>query len=239
MRTPINSASITATNTAPTSVPASTAAPTTTAPTTPNIAVFIEPVLRFVDLDDDTKPLVAHPPLDPGECLLIEDTKLISANQIIARLGQNVSFDRDFRDDEDLAEEAQLLDSQEAAREGARLARQAVRIRAGMRVNQARQAPNRGTPPAPPNQAFNPAALINTRRVINLAKRSIRAVRLTHPIRAELELKTYGREVLVRDFVSRAGCRPIRCMPQMTFIDGFGLYRNMYRSLTGGVYPPI
>ncbi|KAI5840829.1 hypothetical protein DFP73DRAFT_482296 [Morchella snyderi] len=147
-----------------------------------------KPILRFVDLDDDIKPLVAHPPPGPGECLLIEDTKLISANQIIARLGQNVSFDRDFRDDEDLAEEAQLRDSQEAAREGARSMRQAARIR---------------------------------------------AVRLTHPIRAELELKTYGREVLIRDFVSRAGSRPIRCMPQMTFIDGFGLYRNMYRSLTG------
>jgi hypothetical protein len=107
-------------------------------------------------------------------------------------------------------EEAQLLGSQESAREGARLARQAARVRAGKRVNQARQAPNCGMPPpASPNQAFNPAALINIRRVINLAERSIRAVRYTHQIRAELELKTYGREVLVRDFVSRAGCRPI------------------------------
>lgn len=50
---------------------------------------------------------------------------MISATQTIARLGQNVSFDRDFRDDEDLAEEAQLHGSQEAAGEGARLARHA------------------------------------------------------------------------------------------------------------------
>jgi hypothetical protein len=226
--------------TAPTAGAPTAGAPTTGAPTTPNIVVYLEPVMGYVDLADDIKPLVTHPPPHPGECFLIEDIRLISANQIFARLGENVTFDRDFRDDRDLAEEAELLGSQEAAREGARLARQAARQNAGMRVNQAqapnqRQAPNHGMPPPPPpNQAFNPTALINIRRVINLSKRSIRAVRLTHPVRAELEIKAYGRQVLERDFVSRAGQRPIRCMPQMTFIDGFGLYRNMYRSLTGG-----
>ncbi|KAH0605898.1 uncharacterized protein H6S33_004355 [Morchella sextelata] len=127
--------------TAPTAGAPTAGAPTTGAPTTPNIVVYLEPVMGYVDLADDIKPLVTHPPPHPGECFLIEDIRLISANQIFARLGENVTFDRDFRDDRDLAEEAELLGSQEAAREGARLARQAARQNAGMRVNQA-QAPN-------------------------------------------------------------------------------------------------
>jgi hypothetical protein len=84
-------------------------APTSTAPTSspstiPDIVLFIEPVTREVDLADEIKPLVTHPPPNPGECLLIEDTKLISANQIVPKLGQDVSFDPDFRGDGDLAE---------------------------------------------------------------------------------------------------------------------------------------
>jgi hypothetical protein len=163
--------------------------------------------MEYGDLADNIKPLVMYPPPHPGECFLIEDMRLISANQIFARLGENVTFDRDFRDDRDLAEGVELLGSQEAAREGARTAHQPICQTTGMRVNQLqapnqRQAPNRGIPPSPPpNQAFNPTTLINIRSVINLSKRSSRAARLTHPVRAELEIKTYGRQVLERHFV--------------------------------------
>ncbi|KAH0612078.1 uncharacterized protein H6S33_010130 [Morchella sextelata] len=205
--------------TAPTAGAPTAGAPTTGAPTTPNIVVYLEPVMGYVDLADDIKPLVTHPPPHPGECFLIEDIRLISANQIFARLGENVTFDRDFRDDRDLAEEAELLGSQEAAREGARLARQAARQNAGMRVNQAqapnqRQAPNHGMPPPPPpNQAFNPTALINIRRVINLSKRSIRAVRLTHPVRAELEIKAYGVYMIPSNLPIRERTRLVNVFP--------------------------
>ena len=49
-----------------------------------------------------------------------------------------------------------------------------------------------------------------------------------HPLRGELELETFGRSHL-EQFDSR---RTIS-LPLLTFIDGFGLYRNVYRTLMG------
>ncbi|KAI5806056.1 hypothetical protein EDC01DRAFT_626159 [Geopyxis carbonaria] len=52
--------------------------------------------------------------------------------------------------------------------------------------------------------------------------------KLAHPILAELEIEIYG-----RDFLVSLSKRPVLSMPHMTFIDAFGLYRNVYCSLTG------
>lgn len=58
--------------------------------------------------------------------------------------------------------------------------------------------------------------------------KSIRSCRLNHPIRAELELEVYGRQKL-------ESLKPelTRSVLYLTFIDGFGLYCNNYRSLMG------
>ena len=52
-------------------------------------------------------------------------------------------------------------------------------------------------------------------------------------IRGELELSTYGRPHLIS-----FGKNNTLCIPLLTFIDAFGLYRNMYRSLMG-IYATI
>src|SRR5271168_1425078 len=53
----------------------------------------------------------------------------------------------------------------------------------------------------------------------------------THPIRAELELREFGRDQFVNNWDSKKNnCISV---PLLTFIDGFGLYRNSYRSLMG------
>lgn len=50
----------------------------------------------------------------------------------------------------------------------------------------------------------------------------------SHPVRAELELKQFGREHFLH--WDETTCLSV---PLLTFIDGFGLYRNSYRSLMG------
>lgn len=52
----------------------------------------------------------------------------------------------------------------------------------------------------------------------------------THLIRGQLEIQTYGRDALIRKLTSHSSTISL---PLFTFIDGFGLYRNMYRSLMG------
>jgi hypothetical protein len=54
----------------------------------------------------------------------------------------------------------------------------------------------------------------------------------TAPIRAELELQTYGRSFFTTRFGISKGNNCIS-LPLMIFIDGFGLYRNAYRSIMG------
>ncbi|KAI9848827.1 MAG: hypothetical protein M1837_006343 [Sclerophora amabilis] len=67
------------------------------------------------------------------------------------------------------------------------------------------------------------------RRIINTQYTSIRPLNLSPPLRADLEIKEYRRDQLTAMFDNRESL----CMPMMTFIDGFGLYRNSYRSLMG------
>ncbi|XDG03304.1 hypothetical protein ABKA04_002919 [Annulohypoxylon sp. FPYF3050] len=67
------------------------------------------------------------------------------------------------------------------------------------------------------------------RLVYNQSRRQFRVVKLTSPLRGELELETYGREYLTQNFAGKQ----MLSLPFQIFIDAFGLYRNMYRSLTG------
>jgi hypothetical protein len=79
-----------------------------------------------------------------------------------------------------------------------------------------------------PNQLF-------VRRVVDDMEKpnpAMRSICHTNPLRAELELKTYGRQHFV-DMDIKYSKLPCRSVPLLTFIDGFGLYRNSYRSLMG------
>lgn len=66
------------------------------------------------------------------------------------------------------------------------------------------------------------------RRVLNTKQQKIRPLCQSIPLRGELEIATYGRQYLIESFGSSAISLPMLC-----FIDGFGLYRNMYRTLLG------
>ena len=53
----------------------------------------------------------------------------------------------------------------------------------------------------------------------------------SNPHRDKLELKTYGRQHFCDNFDSRK--EKCLSLPYLLFLDGFGLYRNSYRSLMG------
>jgi hypothetical protein len=55
---------------------------------------------------------------------------------------------------------------------------------------------------------------------------------LSNPSRGELELQAFGRAHL-GSFDTTLSNRKTVSLPLLTFIDGFGLYRNAYRSLMG------
>ena len=55
---------------------------------------------------------------------------------------------------------------------------------------------------------------------------------LNHPIRGELEIQAFGRDHLLQLDSQRSNRRTFS-LPLLTFIDGFGLYRNTYRTLMG------
>ena len=69
---------------------------------------------------------------------------------------------------------------------------------------------------------------IVVRRVFNVTRRVIRPISLMSPIRAELELEAFSREFIIQQLMEG-----VLSLPLILFIDDFGLYRNMYRSLTG------
>ncbi|KAI2473598.1 hypothetical protein F4781DRAFT_379564 [Annulohypoxylon bovei var. microspora] len=60
----------------------------------------------------------------------------------------------------------------------------------------------------------------------------------THPIRAELELEHYGRSIFEDVWDQRKDTVPVISLPVLTFIDGFGVFRNSYRSLMGYYITP-
>ncbi|PMD37434.1 hypothetical protein L207DRAFT_531721 [Hyaloscypha variabilis F] len=76
-----------------------------------------------------------------------------------------------------------------------------------------------------PNSRNPPVSANRIRRVANLEHKHIRPACLSHPPRGELELKTYSREYFTQP------TSKMLSIPMVCFIDGFGLYRNMYRTL--------
>ena len=68
-----------------------------------------------------------------------------------------------------------------------------------------------------------PYSPLRIRRIANRSTKMIRPIVLSNPVRAELELSTSGRHHFENlNVVS---------VPFLCFIDGFGLYRNTYRTL--------
>ncbi|KAI1350743.1 hypothetical protein F5Y01DRAFT_325814 [Xylaria sp. FL0043] len=83
-----------------------------------------------------------------------------------------------------------------------------------------------------PEQTRIPGPLtspFSVRLVFNAQRQEFRPLKLSSPHRAELEIQTYGRQYLRNNFAARN----VISLPFQMFIDGFGLYRNMYRSLMG------
>jgi hypothetical protein len=74
----------------------------------------------------------------------------------------------------------------------------------------------------------------NICQVLNLCKRSIRPCIKMHPLRAELELRHFGREY----FLWLAGQEHVCSVPFQLFIDDFGAHRNMYRAIKGFYITP-
>lgn len=70
------------------------------------------------------------------------------------------------------------------------------------------------------------------RRIWNPLRNTLRPLNHSHPIRAELEISEFTREHFVKKFNEKTQ-NSVISFPLLTFIDGFGLYRNMYRSLMG------
>ncbi|KAI1207273.1 uncharacterized protein F4807DRAFT_435103 [Annulohypoxylon truncatum] len=61
----------------------------------------------------------------------------------------------------------------------------------------------------------------------------------THPIRADLEIKHYGRDMFEFEWDQRRpNAKPIISLPFLAFIDGFGVFSNSYRSLMGFYITP-
>ena len=72
------------------------------------------------------------------------------------------------------------------------------------------------------------------RRMLDQKKNLIIPICHTHPIRAELELNWYGRQMFEEKWDDiRPGVLPVVSLPHQDFIDGFGVYLNSYRSLMG------
>ncbi|EFW13347.1 conserved hypothetical protein [Coccidioides posadasii str. Silveira] len=73
------------------------------------------------------------------------------------------------------------------------------------------------------------------RRVMNTIRdtSSVQELRLSTPLRGELEIAAYGRDMLIKMLCPGDPIKRTISIPFQLFIDGFGLYRNMYRNITG------
>lgn len=83
----------------------------------------------------------------------------------------------------------------------------------------------------------SPQGTILIRRVYDLEGQLISPLCKTYPIRAELELKEFSREHL-EQFNTSISSRKILLLQLLTFINGFGLYRNTYYSIIGIYFIP-
>ncbi|GAW12819.1 hypothetical protein ANO14919_021900 [Xylariales sp. No.14919] len=75
-------------------------------------------------------------------------------------------------------------------------------------------------------------AAYTVRHIWNQERKSYRPLKYSSPHRAELELRAYSREYFTANFA----CREVISLPFQMFVDAFGLYRNMYRSIMGMYY---
>ena len=80
------------------------------------------------------------------------------------------------------------------------------------------------------NHSINRPEKFIVRNIILRSKKEIRNIALSSPNRGELEIATYGRDYLETNFASG---KEVISLPYTTFIDAFGLYNNMYRSIMG------
>ncbi|KAI2629052.1 hypothetical protein GGS21DRAFT_492604 [Xylaria nigripes] len=72
------------------------------------------------------------------------------------------------------------------------------------------------------------------RYIWNEGRMQVRELRYSSPHRAELELRALGRKYVVENFANRQ----VISLPLHMFVDAFGLYRNMYRSIEGLYFFP-
>jgi hypothetical protein len=77
------------------------------------------------------------------------------------------------------------------------------------------------------SECLKKVALLYVHCIFNVDHQQIRSISLTSPIRGELEIEAYGREHIISQL-----SKGVKSFPVLLFIDAFGLYRNMYRSLT-------
>lgn len=71
------------------------------------------------------------------------------------------------------------------------------------------------------------------RRVVVTEEGKIIPLAFTHPIRAEMEIEKFTRKRFSDDFDKQSNSIQCISVPFQMFIDGFGLYRNSYRSIMG------
>ncbi|KAI0550499.1 hypothetical protein F4679DRAFT_572871 [Xylaria curta] len=76
------------------------------------------------------------------------------------------------------------------------------------------------------------------RRAYNRSTLSFVPIGRVSPVPGVLEVLEFGRAALVKAFVKPNGASSVRSLPVLTFADGFGLYRTMYKSCMG-VYNEI
>jgi hypothetical protein len=75
-----------------------------------------------------------------------------------------------------------------------------------------------------------PIPLNRVEYILDLEKpENNRSIRLRHPLRGELEIITFGRDHIIQCFLLNP--LPVVTLPLVFFTDGFGAYRNSYRSL--------
>lgn len=189
-------------------------------------------------------------PLANELVLFEDDVWWITAQDVISRV--DVFFDRDYRTpletkaarDAEIAEDGQRV--REAQKRRLALEQQAIRDRRP--IPKARPRPPRPPPnllptieeeaSKPPNPLWQGRQYV-VRSIVNTERRQMRSFRLSHPLRAEIELEIYGRTVLEQDFVNAPGRLPVISLPHLTFIDAFGVYRNMYRYFARELLSPM
>jgi len=74
------------------------------------------------------------------------------------------------------------------------------------------------------------------KRIMDPNTHEWKSIRFTHPVRGDLEISHYGREVI--EAFASSDDLPCRSLPLILFIDDFGIHRNMYRAFKGFYITP-